>query len=314
MNRNLRIAVIIFVAVVLVVLGSSLALHFAHKTHNHLEFVIDEVYPTEKDFVPGEIIARTLVETMQNELDATFGWRPNDLFPWGPGLWADNNANRQMGIIQGIRETNRVFRDNLTKLSSDEFDLNLMEADTMFRNDAKKFMLPSAEKKFSSGVEALRRYISGLHAEPRKSRPLNKRNVELIKMFEAWTGLLGDAHANLYRTHNQDGSPVRMWETDNYFYQAQGNAAVMHYMMKALEKEYGEGLTSSVKKLFHEVDEALETAATNLGSLTQFIPANIIGCLTPNNSVILVFTASYLHSWCAFYRMSFLSKIGFRAE
>lgn len=261
MNKKLRAAVFILIAGVLVILGSSLALHFAQKSHNHLEFVSDEAYPTE-DFVSGEIIARTLVETMENELDSTFGWRPNDLFLWGPGLWADNNANRQMGIIQGIRETNRVFRDNLTKLSSDEFDLNLMEADTMFRNDAKKFMLPSAEKKFSAGVEALKRYIEGLHAEPQKSRPLNKRNVELIKLFEAWTGLLGDAHANLYRTQTPDGSPVRMWETDNYFYQAQGNAAVMYFMMQALEKEYGDGLTPSVKKLVQEVDEALETAAT----------------------------------------------------
>jgi hypothetical protein len=262
MNKNLKVAVIILIAGLLVILGTSIALHFAQKSHNHLEFSIEQSYPQEEGFVPGEIIARTLVETMENELDSTFGWRPNDIFLWGPYLWSDNNANRQMGIIQGIRETNRVFRDNLTKLSSDEFDLNLLEADTMFRNDAKKFMLPSAEKQFSRGVEALKRYIQGLHAEPRSSRPLNKRNVELIKLFDAWTGLLGDAHANLYRTHNQDGSPVRMWETDNYFYQAQGNAAVMYFMMQALEKEYGDGLTPSVKKLFHEVDEALETAAT----------------------------------------------------
>jgi hypothetical protein len=111
-------------------------------------------------------------------------------------------------------------------------------------------------------VEALELYIEGLQAEPPSSRPLNKRNVELIKLFEAWTGLLGDAHANLYRTKKPDGSSVRAWNTDDYFYEAQGNAAVMYYVMMALEREYANGLTSSVKGLGYEVQEALEISAT----------------------------------------------------
>ncbi len=262
MNRNIKIALGSLAAVVLIAAGSSLALHFAQKTHNHMEYSAAEVFPEGKGAHPGEIIARTLLEVMDHELNAPFGWRPNDLFLWGPWFWADNNANRQIGIIQGVRETNRVFRDNLTKLSSDEFDTNLRLAETMFRNDAEKFMLPSAEKQFSRGVEALQGYIDGMQADPPTSRPLNLRNVELIKLFEAWAGLLGDAHANLYRTRNPDGTAVSSWETDNYFYAAQGNAAVMLAMMEALEMEYDEGLTSSLKKLFHEVEEALEIAVT----------------------------------------------------
>jgi hypothetical protein len=262
MNRNFKLALAVLAALVLVLAGSSLALHFMQKSHNHLHYSVDEAFPVEKPTVSGEIIARTLVEVMNNELNATFGWRPNDIFLWGPWLTADNNANRQIGIIQGVRETNRVFRDNLTKLSSDEFDPNLRLAETMFRNDAERYMLPSAEKQFSKGVEALEDYIDGLHAVPPSSRPLNMRNVELIKMFEAWAGLLGDAHANLYRTLKPDGSAMTVWDTDNYFYQAQGNAAVMLYMMQALEREYEQEMTSSIRKLFHEVEEALEIAVT----------------------------------------------------
>jgi len=261
-NRNTKIALGSLAAVVVLLAGSSLALHFAQKSHNHLDYAIEEAFPEGTETVPGEIIARTLEEIMAHELNAPFGWRPNDLFVWGPGVWADNNANRQIGIIQALRETTRVTRDNLTKLSSDEFDANLRLAETMFRNDPEKFMLPSAEKQFSRGVKALLDYIKGLHATPRTSRPLNLRNVELIKLFETWAGLLGDAHANLYRTRNPDGSAVRAWQTDDYFYEAQGNAAVMLYMMEALGREYAAGLPDSVKKLFGEVEEALETAAT----------------------------------------------------
>jgi len=262
MNRNTKIAVASLVGMILLMVGSSLALHFLQKSHNHLEYSVEEAFPEGQETVPGEIIARTLKEIMASELNAPFGWRPNDLFIWGPGIWADNNAYRQIGIIQAIRETTRVTRDNLTKLSSDEFDPNLRQAETMFRNDPEKFMLPSAETKFSGGVKALQAYIDGLHATPRTSRPLNLRNVELIKLFEAWAGLLGDAHANLYRSENPDGSDVSFWQTDNYFYEAQGNAAVMLYMMQALGREYEGGLPGSVKKLFEEVEEALEIAAT----------------------------------------------------
>jgi len=261
MGKDSKLGLVGLVLLVGVVLGVALALHFAQKSHDHLRYSIEEAYPNESPFVPGEILARTLVEIMDNELDSTFGWRPNDFFLWGPWLWADNNANRQLGIIQGVRDTVRVFRDNLTKISSDEIDRNLLEADTMFRNDAERFLLPSAEGQFKKGVEALRRYLANLQTVPPSSRLLNKNKAELMRLFDDWTGLLGDAHANLYRSKNPDGSPMRMWETDNYFYQAQGTAAVMCYLTPALEREYQDKLNSSLIQHFHEIEEALEKAA-----------------------------------------------------
>jgi hypothetical protein len=199
---------------------------------------------------------------MEHELDGTFGWRPNDFLLWGPTLWADNNAHRQQGIIHGIRETMRVFKDNLTKVSSNVYDHNLVEADTMFRNDEEKLFFPSAENRFSKGVAYLDDYVKGLHSDPPTSRPLNRRVIELIKLFEVWTDLLGDGHANLYRERERDGGPVRVWKTDNYFYEAQGYAHVMYYMMQAVRREYGEDLKGSVEFLFDEVLDALEKAHT----------------------------------------------------
>ncbi len=221
---------------------------------------LDVEFPSDKGHVPGEILGIVLARIMEHELDSTFGWRPNDFFPWGPTLWADNNSNRQMGIIHGIRETMLVFRDNLTKVSSNVYDHNLLEADTMFRNDAKKLFFPSAESRFSKGVMYLEHYVEGLHTDPPTSRPLNKRVIELIKLFEAWTALLGDGHANLYREKERDGGPVRAWKTDDYFYAAQGYAHVMYYMMQAVRHEYGEDLKGSVEFLFDEVLDALEKA------------------------------------------------------
>ncbi|MGH7879821.1 MAG: DUF2333 family protein, partial [Candidatus Binataceae bacterium] len=164
-----------------------IALHFGQKRHDRLAYSVEQTFPPDKPFVPGEIYATTVAELMDHELHSGFGWRPNDFYLWGPHVLADNNANRQLGIIMALRETMRVFKDHLTKISSNQYDPNLVIADTDFRNDPNKWILPSAEGKYRDGVRHLRLYVAGLHATPPTSSQLNQRNVELIRLFQAWT-------------------------------------------------------------------------------------------------------------------------------
>jgi hypothetical protein len=258
--RKLALAgVIVFTAFVLINLG----LHVGQIRHDHLDYSVSQAFPPDKPFVPGEIYATTLAAVMENELNGFFGWRPNDFFLWGMRVMADNNANRQLGIIMAVRETTRVFKDHLTKVSSNEYDPNLVIADTDFRNDAQKWILPSAESKYRDGVRHLHLYVTGLHANPETSRELNQRNVELVRLFQAWGDMLGDAHANLYRTRKDDGSAVHAWDVDDYFYHAQGYAAVMFYMMQAVKREYHQALTTKpvLAQLFDESIDPLGKAA-----------------------------------------------------
>jgi hypothetical protein len=214
-------------------------------------------FPPERPLVGGEAFATTVAALVEHELHGGTGWRPNDFVLWGPGLWADNNANRQLGIIQAVRESVRVLKDHLTKVSSDEFDPALVAADTAFRNDALKFWLPSAERRYAEGVAQLRAYVDGLAATPPRSRPLNRRNVELIRLFQAWSDLLGDAHAALYRT------PRSVWQTDDDFYHAQGVTHVLHHLTRATAREYHAELAARpiLATLFDEVADALGRAA-----------------------------------------------------
>jgi hypothetical protein len=250
-------------AFVVVLLAINIGLHFGQKVHDRLDYNVEQAYPANKPFVPGEIYASTLAAIMDHELHGGFGWRPNDLFPWGPRVMADNNANRQLGIIMAVRETMRVFKDHLTKISSNEYDPNLVIADTDFRNDAEKWMLPSAERKYSDGVEHLRLYVAGLHQTPPKSSLLNQRNIELLRLFQAWTDLLGDAHAMLYQARKPDGSPIYPWDDDDYFYHAQGYAHVMYHMMIAVKHEYWQiqRTKPALATLFDETIEPLGKAA-----------------------------------------------------
>lgn len=252
-----RGAGIVAVLVLLVCVIGPLVLHFGQKRHDRLPFDVNAQFPPEKHIVGGEVFATTVIAIMEHELDGVTGWRPNDFVLWGPDLWADNNANRQLGIIQAVRESVRILKDNLTKVSSNEYDPNLVAADTAFRNDARKFWLPSAEGKFREGIRDLRAYVDGLQGTPPRSKPINQRNVELIRLFQTWTDLLGDAHANLYR------HPESMWRTDDDFYHAQGFAHVMFHLVRAVAREYQHEFETKpvMRTLFDEVADALGQAA-----------------------------------------------------
>jgi hypothetical protein len=237
-----RLAAAIAALVAAVVIGVPLVLHFGQKSHNELPFDIAEIRPEDREFASGEIFGATLVAIVQHELSGITGWRPNDLFIWGPTLWADNNSNRQLGIIQATRE----------------YDENLVRADTMLRNDEFKWWFPSAERRFGQGTEALRDYLAGLRAMPPTSKPINRRNVELIRLFQAWTDLLGGAHADLYR---DDASYFRI---DDYFYKAQGFAHVMFHLTEAVKREYAVELRDrlTVLELLGQVSHSLGRAAS----------------------------------------------------
>ncbi len=238
-------------------LAIPLALHFTQRRHNVLPYDIAAAYPLDAEVPRGEVFATTLAELVLRELDSASGWRPNDFILWSPSLLADNNANRLLGIIQAIRESARLFRDHLTKVSATDYDANLVDADTKLRNDEHKFWFPAAETRFREGVESLQRYVAGLHQIPMASKPLNERNIELIRIFQSWSDMLGDAHHNLLR---DDAS---FFATDDYFYHAQGFAHVMHQLTKALRREYALSLAGreTVLDMFDRCAASLEVAA-----------------------------------------------------
>jgi len=264
-SNHTRTRTLLTIGALLVVLAlGPLALHVMQKRHNRLPFNIVERYPLGEPTVSGEVFASTAAAIVEHELSGPTGWRPNDFVLWSHRLWADNNANRQLGIIQAVRECTRVFKDHLTKVSATTYDPNLVAADTALRNDATKFWLPSAESRFREGARALREYVSGLKTTPPASKPMNRRNVELIRLFQSWTDLLGDAHASLFKQQEEDGSAVATWRTDDYFYHTQGFAHVLHHLALALKREYETELVDrpTVVSLLDEVTEALGRAAT----------------------------------------------------
>ena len=61
-----------------------------------------------------------------------------------------------------------------------------------------------------------------------------------------------------------DGSSIKPWRTDDYFYHAQGFAHVMHHLSRAVRREYAALFAGrpSVQQMLDEVIDALGRAAT----------------------------------------------------
>ena len=91
---------------------------------------------------------------------------------------ADNNANRQIGILVALRETCRVFKDHLTKISSNEYDPNLLLADSDFRNDPYRWMLPCGRDQVPQRRQTsarLRRGLACQSADVAGTQPAQRR-------------------------------------------------------------------------------------------------------------------------------------------
>lgn len=249
-----KLAPIAAAAALLLLVLLPLVLHFGQKAHNQIEIAPPaDTAPS----APGAHFGNAAARIMEHELDGTTGWRPNDLIVWGPRLAADNNANRQLGVLQALRETLRIFKDELTKVSSDTYDRNLVEADNLLRNDPHKWAFPSAESRYRDAVQRLDAYVAGLRGEVPASRPIITRNTELIPLLEAWNTVLGAAHADLYRNDTD-------WlQVDDDFYRVTGYCHVIANMVPAVEHEYGSELESrpGLRALFREIHPPLARCA-----------------------------------------------------
>ena len=62
----------------------------------------------------------------------------------------------------------------------------------------------------------------------------------MIRLFQTWSDLLGDAHGELFKEPESDGSSVSSWDTDDYFYHAQGMAHTIYHLAKAVRREYAD--------------------------------------------------------------------------
>jgi len=119
-------------------------------------------YPAGQAIVGGEVYAAAVTAIMEHELDGVTAVATQRLRVVGPALWATTTRTAS-AHHPDVRESVRVFKDHLTKVSSNEYDRNLVDADTAFRNSAEKLWLPVGGEQVPRGraqAQGLRRRVA----------------------------------------------------------------------------------------------------------------------------------------------------------
>jgi hypothetical protein len=171
-------------------------------------------------------------ELAQIELDSFTGWTPNDYLPLTAFL--DNKQNFQLGVIETIRFSVRVLRDNLSRQrTTDQIDEDVKKAFEFYSNDPNKWIFPSYESRLNEASTALESYAARLKSGKARFYP---RSDNLIQLLDQYASLLGAATTSL--TDEQLG-----WlETDDRFFYSKGVAYAMYVEMQALQKDFHEVL------------------------------------------------------------------------
>ncbi len=189
-------------------------------------------------------------------------WLPNDMFY--PTIFLDNPQNFQLGELEALRYAVRVLRDNLSRLrTTDEIDENIDQTYSLFSNDPKKWIFPSAESKYKAGVRELRAYHERLGKGEAGFFPRADNLIELLAQLNSLLGGVNTRLANAPRdrgevlTEETAGDPYTQGERtvaikvpwtaiDDNFYYARGVAYGIRQILVAVRGDFREIL--EVKK------------------------------------------------------------------
>ena len=184
----------------------------------------------------GRPFISMLVDVMDAQLENFGGWVPNDL-PFFPGWWLDNQANFQLGVLQGVRHATRVVRDNLSRQrTSDAVNRDADLAYTSFNNDPEKWVFPSAEGQFTNGTTALMRFKRELG----KTAEFFPRADNLIQLVTPLSSELGGVTTRLLQ--NQSGETPWLRVDDNFYF-AQGYAFALAGICRAVKVDFAQVLS-----------------------------------------------------------------------
>lgn len=232
-----------------------------------------KVEPAKQPIV-GLTSTRTLIAITEKMVDP---WLPNDLF-W-PTILLDNPQNFQLGLLEAVRYTSRVYRDKVTRLrTTDKIDPDIEQAFIYFSNDPYKWVLPSAESRYKAGVTSLKRYEARLIQREAQFYPRADNLNELLDQYVSILGGVNTRLSNAPRSQDRVLSQETAGDTytrgeryqtvkvpwtqiDDNFYFAQGVAYGIRQMMLATKYDFRnifavKNAEELIDRIIHLLDES----------------------------------------------------------
>jgi len=234
----------------------------------------------EREPVTGFATTTTMIRIAETLLDKPGGYISNDIFP--PGLWLDNIANWEYGVLVQLRDLSRAMRRDIARSQSQSAeDPDLVIAEPQFHFDSQSWAIPSTESEYRRGITALKRYLNRLSAPEKadaqffaRADNLNSWLADLETRLGSLSRNLGesvgkasvsDAVANLDEddplAEETGGAEVQTpWtKIDDVFYEARGSAWALLHIFRAIEVDFRKVLEdknamASVKQIIIELE------------------------------------------------------------
>jgi len=180
----------------------------------------------------GMAFVNALIQPLDNELNRRFyGWRPNDILNV-----TDNVNNFQLGVLEVTRRTAVILAERVSRTGSTAaFDRDLENAMNWFMIKADRYWFPSAESKYRASLDKIRNYF---HRLEKGEAQFYTRTDNLIPLLTAYQDLLGSSDENLVKSYEDDGSPVSIFKSDDYFFYAKGVATAMATILEGIAKDF----------------------------------------------------------------------------
>src|SRR5690554_813035 len=231
--------------------------------------------------VTGYVTTATLITLAKTLLDKPGGYITNDGMP--PGIWLDNMPSWEFGVLVQVRDMARSMRNDISRSQSQSVeDRDLRVAEPQFNFDNGSWAIPSTEREYRRGIEALESYLARL-ADPSRAdahfyaRADNLRNwlanleTRLGSLSNRLSESVGKPRLNL----SLAGEPVVQeevdltaeqvttpWtELDDVFYEARGATWALLHLLRAVEVDFQQVLRNknalpSLRQIIVELEAA----------------------------------------------------------
>ncbi len=220
-----------------------------------------------------------LLKTIETLLDKPGGYISNDVAP--PGVWIDNIANWEFGVLQQVRDLAKVLRNDYSRSQTQSVaNVHLEIAEPKLNVDSDAWLFPSAEGEYQEGADALTQYLESLQDPAtqdaqfyaradnlnewlsqveKRLGSLSQRLSQARPQVRVNTDLAGDANAQQSTATDAVVLSKTPWlQIDDNFYEARGTAwALLHYL-KAVELDFAPVLEDknalpSVRQIIQEL-------------------------------------------------------------
>jgi len=234
-----------------------------------------------RDVVVGYTTVMTLHQVASTMLDKQGGFITNDMMP--PGVWLDNIASWEMGVLIQVRDLARAMRKDFSRSQSQSTeDEDLASAEPKFHFDNSSWMFPASESEYRDALGFLAQYGDRL-SDPLQPRAqfyaradnlnawlsdvetrlgsLSQQLSASVGQVRVNTNLAGDAGATQSTGQaNQEKIRTPWMHIDDVFYEARGTAWALSHFLKAVEVDFAgvlekKNATASLQQIIRELDE-----------------------------------------------------------